>query len=560
MASASTSGSATHFLDGSTEVGIIIKYSRAPFDSRSPERVPNMRHFDANDQLHIRFPDRHEIFDFWSLRNTTRLILLQKVQGDMVFNAHKATKFVCKWVACTALEHHLAYECVRRAVWVAGERDVQEFVGQRAEFRSSVQLAEKRNELDEFLVAPPTTVTCEFCANDFPPADLTKHQRTACSGVSVRCKLGCGKKMPRGLLEDHATNECPKRPLTCSACGDRGMWVDEMDNHLKNECGQRPAMCQLNCGTRGLTASTEPHHRLNLCQYRLMVCSCGVTMRVFDHADHMISDCTAKPTLCPQGCGASIGRNFVDFHIEFQCTKKGTFFSRQMFCPVGCGARMMKKDIIYHVTYVCRRRLSDCPLNCGQSIQFEKLRVHLFFCPRRQICCEPGMKQCNKVLFKWFYDDGGLGRNKSGLSTEEDDAGAIEGASEEPVGVSGLIDYDDAPDDDYSTIANSLSPDRSMIRTATPGIVAFGTVETYGDDLTAGENHGNAGALVPFDRRPTSSRPITTSSSRPSTATIKLLGINPDTLTHKVRNSMFNSIMPVKGRIYRNDKSQPIHN
>jgi len=538
------------FLNGSTEVGIILKYSRVSLPEGHAHARANMRHHEGLDQLHLKFPNRHEVIDYWSLGSTVRLIPLQKVQGDNVFKAHKATKFTCGWVACTALEHHLAYECAKRPVWLAGKHDATGVAGQAAEFRSSVKMAEIRDKFDEFIEAPPTTVTCEFCAFDFPPADLLNHQRTNCGGVAVRCKLGCGKRMIRSMLQDHAENHCPKRPLTCSQCGDRGMWVDEMDNHLNHECSMRPVPCSLGCGIEGLVASTEEAHRFNDCPWRIMTCTCGAKLRVCEHPDHMISDCPDKPTLCPQGCGVIVGRQFVPYHIEFDCTKKGIYFSRMEFCPIGCGTRMQKKDIIHHVTYTCQRRLSDCPLGCGQTIQFEKLRLHLYFCPRRPLCCEPGMKECNRLFFKWFYDDGGMGKNMSGLAKENDEASVETKVNPfDEVGVRGLLD-DPEEDNDWdnnsvSTMANTLSPDGRSV-TGGQQQLQLG----WADGTVA--KSGGGGALVPYSAsgraraKTPASRPQT-SASRPTTA--KLLGLNPDNLPMKSSITVVESRMFLKTKL-----------
>lgn len=100
----------------------------------------------------------------------------------------------------------------------------------------------------------------------------------------------------------------------------------------------------------------------------------------------------------------------MDYHIENQCAKKATFFSRKIFCPIGCGLRLMRRDVIEHVSYYCQRRLSDCPFRCGQEVQFDKLRLHLYFCPKRPICCEPGNKECQKLFYKWFYCEDSTGQ------------------------------------------------------------------------------------------------------------------------------------------------------
>ena len=137
----------------------MLKYTRVPRPpSIDPAPPPNARLFDGQDQLLVRFPDRHETIDFWSLGSTVRLIPLTKVQGDSgLFAAHKASKYICGWIAGTALEHHLAFDCVKRPVWLKGEHDATSFHGQVAEFRHSVEEAGRRNDMDEFIVAPPTT-------------------------------------------------------------------------------------------------------------------------------------------------------------------------------------------------------------------------------------------------------------------------------------------------------------------------------------------------------------------------------------------------------------------
>ena len=216
-------------------------------------------------------------------------------------------------------------------------------------------------------------------------------------------------------MDEHAVSECTKRPLTCAQCGEEGLWYDEIDHHLENLCPQRRVECSLKCGIRGLKAHNENHHRMFECPKRLVTCTCGKVMTKDVHVDHCIVDCPNKPTLCPQGCGVTIPRDQVSFHIENQCTLKAVFFSGKVFCPIGCGLRLMRRDVLEHVSYYCKRRLSDCPFGCGQSVQFDKLRLHLYFCPKRPVTCEPGAKECTKLFFKWFYcedspgDPGGVG-------------------------------------------------------------------------------------------------------------------------------------------------------
>ena len=75
------------------------------------------------------------------------------------------------------------------------------------------------------------------------------------------------------MVDEHATSECTKRPLTCAQCGEEGLWYDEIDNHLDALCPERKVECSLNCGIQGLKARNEEKHRMYDCPNRLVTCT-----------------------------------------------------------------------------------------------------------------------------------------------------------------------------------------------------------------------------------------------------------------------------------------------
>lgn len=107
--------------------------------------------------------------------------------------------------------------------------------------------------------------------------------------------------------------------------------------------------------------------------------------------------------LCPQGCGMMVPRDEIQLHMIKTCTNKDSWGRQYINCPARCGTRMMRKDFLEHISYACKYRLSECPLNCGNYLKFDKIQLHIYFCPMRPVCCQPGMKSCERVFNRWFY-------------------------------------------------------------------------------------------------------------------------------------------------------------
>lgn len=103
---------------------------------------------------------------------------------------------------------------------------------------------------------------------------------------------------------------------------------------------------------------------------------------------------------------------------------------------------MMLREVLHHVSYECERRNTECPQRCGNVLPLNQLKGnstiiinglwftsfvdiivnicfeyegHLQFCPRRVLSCEPGMKCCERYLFKWFHRGISRGRQNTPL-------------------------------------------------------------------------------------------------------------------------------------------------
>ena len=75
-----------------------------------------------------------------------------------------------------------------------------------------------------------------------------------------------------------------------------------------------------------------------------------------------------------------------EYHTEFQCTNKNFRYQKDVDCPNACGAVMMIRDVLTHLSYACPRRMVECTLNCGNTVQLDRLagtvvesNIHIFF-------------------------------------------------------------------------------------------------------------------------------------------------------------------------------------
>ena len=108
----------------------------------------------------------------------------------------------------------------------AAAKSTPAFIGQRASFKTAVDVAERRVGVDDFLKNEFEAVTCTFCATSMSSGSMDVHIRKLCQKVLIRCSLGCGVKVERRDCKSHE-ERCPKRSISCEKCG-RQMWAEEV--------------------------------------------------------------------------------------------------------------------------------------------------------------------------------------------------------------------------------------------------------------------------------------------------------------------------------------------
>lgn len=122
-----------------------------------------------------------------------------------------------------------------------------------------------------------------------------------------------------------------------------------------------------------VTACGVDAHCTKECILRPIQCSCGLTMPFKDLDEHQRLHCNDRYYYCPQGCGVQIKQENQEYHTEFQCSNKNFRYQKDVDCPNTCGAIMMIRDVLTHLSYHCPRRMVECTLNCGNTVQLDRL-------------------------------------------------------------------------------------------------------------------------------------------------------------------------------------------
>ena len=100
-------------------------------------------------------------------------------------------------------------------------------------------------------------------------------------------------------------------------------------------------------------------------------------MKFWELDEHQRLHCNDRYYFCPQGCGEQIKQENEEYHTEFQCTNKNFRYQKDVECPNTCGAVMMIRDVLTHLSYACPRRMVECTLNCGNTVQLDRLEGKL---------------------------------------------------------------------------------------------------------------------------------------------------------------------------------------
>ena len=135
--------------------------------------------------------------------------------------------------------------------------------------------------------------------NGKDPANLE-----CCQFVTVTCSF-CSESYPRGELEEHQSNECVKRPFTCTTCNDYiSTYDDVLFLHL-SICKCRPVDCPNKCG------QVMQHQKLE---------------------EHLSSECELSEVECEfihAGCEAKILRRDLPSHMTDNMAAHMTLLARE---------------------------------------------------------------------------------------------------------------------------------------------------------------------------------------------------------------------------------------
>lgn len=122
-----------------------------------------------------------------------------------------------------------------------------------------------------------------------------------------------------------------------------------------------------------VTACGVESHLRQHCALRPIQCTCGLTMPFQDLDEHQRLHCNDRYYFCPQGCGVQVKAESEEYHTEYLCSNKNFRYQKDVDCPNACGAIMMIRDVLTHLSYACPRRMVECTLNCGNTVQLDRL-------------------------------------------------------------------------------------------------------------------------------------------------------------------------------------------
>ncbi len=124
--------------------------------------------------------------------------------------------------------------------------------------------------------------------------ECEQHLERNCVLEDVSCTLKCGERMPRQELQNHGSNQCSHRHVTCSYCETIVMHKDIDTKRHFEICPNYPLSCPNDCGRKDIKRHLLEAHRQILCPLELVECSfsetgCGDVPRQ-DLEAHLASD------------------------------------------------------------------------------------------------------------------------------------------------------------------------------------------------------------------------------------------------------------------------------
>ena len=168
-----------------------------------------------------------------------------------------------------------------------------------------------------------------------------------CQEFLVKCNYDCEVILIRCELNDHCSNECLNREVSCEHCLNKIVYRD-LNRHYE-ECLEFPLLCPNSCGANLIRKQTDSHietdcpntivkclhekfgckevikrcelnnHCSNECLNREVSCEHCLNKIVYRDLNRHYEECLEFPLLCPNSCGANLIRKQTDSHIETDC-------------------------------------------------------------------------------------------------------------------------------------------------------------------------------------------------------------------------------------------------
>lgn len=177
--------------------------------------------------------------------------------------------------------------------------------------------------------------------------ELQQHVAELCARRLVLCALGCGRKVPLHVADQHVLTECRKRVVACELCGEQ-LIEDDRSAHQSTACAQRISLCGL-CGQTNIPFGQLAVHRAEQCKMRQVQCKhkCFVKLLLAHERErHETTECAFRPIWCPLGCRQVLIANTLKKH-ERACEM------RIVSCSLGCGVELRERDRAHHEATEC---------------------------------------------------------------------------------------------------------------------------------------------------------------------------------------------------------------
>lgn len=152
----------------------------------------------------------------------------------------------------------------------------------------------QRKILDLLAYCPKKADGCDWKGEIRNVAKHINPYQEGCNYVEVKCRLGCDRKLVRHLMEQHISDDCPLRKITCRYCGYKGECEKLLGPHL-SECPEYPVSCPNKCTDVKMVRSKIHIHLEKDCPMETISClfensGCSTKVLRKDMTEHVDSE------------------------------------------------------------------------------------------------------------------------------------------------------------------------------------------------------------------------------------------------------------------------------